>query len=160
MACPSNGPQGGADLDDRPLPAHRPARADANRGRKRLYDGHLRAHAPPLPVDHVHDLWNAVTSGLGREVADERPVDQAPDDWCEAHEPDPKSREVGVAGVPGRAVVTVPCEELGEPEDHVPKRNRAAPSADAHQQRKHRQPGRALEAGAPQPFGESRRRGT
>ena len=132
-----------ADLHDRSLPPDRPARTDANRRGERFDDRDLRADPTAHTVDREHHLWHAVPSRLGREPRDQRTVDQPADDRREHHEPDPQPGHQRVIGVADGAVVTMPGEHVREPEDHVPKRDRPQPGADADQQRQRHQPTRA-----------------
>jgi hypothetical protein len=81
---------------------------------------------------------------LGCEAGDERPVEQTTEHRDQDDKPESEPGHQRVLRVTGRAVVAVPCEQVGEAEDHVAKRDRTEARANTRQQRERGQPPRAL----------------
>ena len=129
------GGQRGADLDDRPLPADRPAGADAQRGGQRLDQADLRPDPAAVLGDRDHHLGHAVAAGLAGEPVDQRPVDQAADGRDQDEERQAQPRQVRAGHPALLAELVVPGGQPGEEVDQVPERHRAQARARTQQQR-------------------------
>ena len=139
-SCPSDGPEGGADLHDRSFPADRSAAADAQRRGDRLDHRDLGADAAAVAGDRDHHLGHAVAAGLAGEAVDQRPVEDAGDDRGEQDEPVTQRRQVRVGGVTVAGVVLEAGEHPGQALDHVPEHHRTEPGAHPDQHREAQQP--------------------